>query len=415
MEKLYKKILDKIDDNKYINASYNVIINGKPLIFMAIVLKRIKLLVKMIDVKTNLNIFTYPEKLTPLSTAIYMNNIDIVKILVENNVDINKSVEKDDISPLMIASEMNNKDIVIILLNNKADINYVNTEGESAFKLSIINKSYDVFNYLLNSKIDINYKFNNDETLLTITIENNDKYLVDLLLKKKSDINYCKGFNWRTPVVLSVQNNSTNVIKSLVEGKSDIDGKDDGLSPLFFSIINDYEECFNILIELGANPNKKSRSKDSKGFITPLHISVAENSIKYLELLIENDADVNMMSSFNDETPLYIASYMNNYECLEILINNKANPDILKRETKLSAINIAVKDSDCYKLLLKEKNKRKLMKSKEYLYDNCPICLEKMNDGGEIEVTNCYHGFHKSCWRKYNKDICPICRGKAIS
>lgn len=92
---------------------------------------------------------------------------------------------------------------------------------------------------------------------------------------------------------------------------------------------------------------------------------------------------------------------------------NKANPDILKRGTKLSAIDIAVKESDCYKLLLEEKNKRKLMKCKEYLYDNCPICLEKMNDG-DIEITNCYHGFHKSCWEKYNKDICPICRGKAM-
>ena len=46
----------------------------------------------------------------------------------------------------------------------------------------------------------------------------------------------------------------------------------------------------------------------------------AENNEKYLELLIQHNADVNMMSSFNDETPLYIASYMNNYNCLKIII-----------------------------------------------------------------------------------------------
>ena len=413
MEKIYEKILDKIDDNKCIDVDYNMIINGKPLIFMVIVLKRIELLLKMINAKTNLDVVTYPEKLTPLSTAIYMNNLNIIKILVENKVDINKKTEEDNISPLMIASELNNKDIVELLLDNEADINYVNEEGESALKLSINNKSYDVLEYILNSTINVNNVLDNNETLLTIAIENDDKYLVELLLKKKSDVNYCKDFDWRTSLVLSAQNNSTNVIKSLVEAKAYVNGKKNGLSPLFFSIINNSEECFNILIKLGADPNKKSRSIGSEGFITPLHISVAENSVKYLKLLIKHKADVNMMSSFNDETPLYIASYMNNYNCLKILIENKANPDILKRGTKLSAIDIAVKDSDCYKLLLEEKNKRKLMKCKEYLYDNCPICLEKMNDD-DIEITNCYHGFHKSCWEKYNKDICPICRGKAM-
>lgn len=41
MEKLYEKILDKIVDNNYIDVDCNMIINGKPLIFMVIVLKKL--------------------------------------------------------------------------------------------------------------------------------------------------------------------------------------------------------------------------------------------------------------------------------------------------------------------------------------------------------------------------------------
>ena len=188
-----------------------------------------------------------------------------------------------------------------------------------------------------------------------------------------------------------------------------------GLTPLFFSIFNDSYESFRILLEAGSDPNRESSSSECDGFVTPLHVAVAEGNVKCVGDLLERGADPNKMSSFGNETPLYISAYMNDFECLQLLLKYKADPDILKQGTKLSAIDIAVKGSDCHELLVEEKNKRKLMKCKEYLDEKCPICLDEMTDGGEIEITNCYHGFHKECWEEYgSKEICPICRGKAI-
>ena len=44
--------------------------------------------------------------------------------------------------------------------------------------------------------------------------------------------------------------------------------------------------------------------------------------------------------------------------------------------------------------------------------DDCPICLDKLNDEKIVLQTNCGHHFHKECLTRSIKtsEKCPICR-----
>lgn len=56
--------------------------------------------------------------------------------------------------------------------------------------------------------------------------------------------------------------------------------------------------------------------------------------------------------------------------------------------------------------------------SKALLGENCPICLEPMDDHEEIIVFICFHGCHSACFMNYMSNIedevpsCPVCRKK---
>lgn len=44
--------------------------------------------------------------------------------------------------------------------------------------------------------------------------------------------------------------------------------------------------------------------------------------------------------------------------------------------------------------------------------DDCPVCMDKMDNICSLSITNCDHVFHNSClnkWRK-SKNSCPMCR-----
>jgi hypothetical protein len=43
-------------------------------------------------------------------------------------------------------------------------------------------------------------------------------------------------------------------------------------------------------------------------------------------------------------------------------------------------------------------------------YNNCPICLEPINNISNKKTLDCEHSFHKGCFNKYFDTTCPICK-----
>ena len=48
----------------------------------------------------------------------------------------------------------------------------------------------------------------------------------------------------------------------------------------------------------------------------------------------------------------------------------------------------------------------------DIIYDECPICLEPIDDIKDISTLKCNHKYHKICLKMWldRKPICPLCR-----
>ena len=56
--------------------------------------------------------------------------------------------------------------------------------------------------------------------------------------------------------------------------------------------------------------------------------------------------------------------------------------------------------------------KYKKIKSKDTIYDECPICLEYFDDKDKLAKLKCDHVFHVDCIKKWipRESSCPTCR-----
>ena len=95
---------------------------------------------------------------------------------------------------------------------------------------------------------------------------------------------------------------------------------DDKNTPLALSVFEDQLEVVNVLLELGANVNNADYEND-----TPLHYAVANGNLEMVAKLIEHGADVCARNVYQI-TPVWIAAYRNYPLILKLLLYNFADP-----------------------------------------------------------------------------------------
>jgi ankyrin repeat protein len=324
-------------------------------------LDMIKLLIS--DYKININCVNEDKK-SCLHIACEKNNIAMVKILVENNIDVNLH-DNDNLQALQYACKYNNLDIVKYLVENGANIyNYPNKI------FCVYDYSYDEYNnamnrlcssdkYILTSVFMEGYtsfyniqsiwnscnveivKFllESDKTYKThslyylelirkyiIYINKNNTYCEDIVLTNTVKIlkiliknHYDNGFtlscdNYEKYLFndkdnLYLNHNST-IIEPLIENNS-----------YYQSIINIKIDLINFLLENSyIDINSNINNKHDKLIH---YISRDYNNIKYLELLINYGADVNVYNKSN-LLPIHCAFLSKKYDNMIFLIKNKS-------------------------------------------------------------------------------------------
>ena len=95
---------------------------------------------------------------------------------------------------------------------------------------------------------------------------------------------------------------------------------DDKNTPLALSVFEDQLEVVNVLLELGANVNNADHEND-----TPLHYAVANGNFEMVAKLIEHGADVCARNAYQI-TPVWIAAYRNYPLILKLMLYNFADP-----------------------------------------------------------------------------------------
>jgi ankyrin repeat protein len=193
--------------------------------------------------------------LSPLHIAIQVNNCEIVKYLLEKNIDIN-SVDDNNLTPLHICALVNyeNDDKLIkILIESKADVNIKIKNNVSSITNPIFFKYYSHINKIIDYKID--YDIINGliigATPLCIAVSIGNINIIKTLLEAKSDPNI-KLFNGTTCLYTSVYANNYKVLSLLLEYGANPDYPHD-----LISITND-KKCIKLLTDA---KTKKMNSK----------------------------------------------------------------------------------------------------------------------------------------------------------
>ncbi|POY36035.1 hypothetical protein C3K47_12610 [Solitalea longa] len=95
----------------------------------------------------------------------------------------------------------------------------------------------------------------------------------------------------------------------------------DGFTPLGYACYFNHYDTAKLLIHCGADVNLAS---DNDFKVAPIHSAVACNSVEITNLLISNNANVNVMQALG-ATPLHTAAHNGNHQLVSILL--KAGAD----------------------------------------------------------------------------------------
>jgi len=138
------------------------------------------------------------------------------------------------------------------------------------------------------------------------------------LLQGPQDLNAIDTKTGNTLLHLAISNTNSTILGALLRGENkpelNILNKE-GLSPLCFAVLQNYEEGVELLLKAGAQVDLPS----DEGY-TPLHYAAENNSKEILKLLLKAGADINYKSE--DGTALHIATRENNDDIAFFLMEN---------------------------------------------------------------------------------------------
>ncbi len=103
-----------------------------------------------------------------------------------------------------------------------------------------------------------------------------------------------------------------------------------GATPLWVATRNNHHEVVRLLLELGADPNKRCINKGICHEEAPLHIAVGHNHTESLQLLLDHpdiEVDITMEEGV---TPIFIAYQEDNLESFIMLVNVGADPNTVR-------------------------------------------------------------------------------------
>lgn len=160
--------------------------------------------------------------ITPLITAIYFKNYDIVRLLVENGADVNYIYKKNNFSPLIFACNARDEKIIELLLYYEADVHVKDVNGYDCLQ-HLISKglppALETYNHHVIPELHWLFKNHYDSRNRK---EQNLKS-IDLLIDYGIDINYINKLDGLSKsvnalsILLEESSGNERAIKKLIE------------------------------------------------------------------------------------------------------------------------------------------------------------------------------------------------------
>ncbi|PSN36088.1 hypothetical protein C0J52_20527 [Blattella germanica] len=310
-------------------------------------------------------------ELTALHIAAFKGLDDMVTLLLKSGAHANvMAITSKCFLPLHCAIAKNKVNCLEILFHfSGVLIKLSNAERCRALFVASYSDAGDCMRFLIRNGISVNVSDSNNNTALLISASFGCKNTTQILLENGADVNAQTIKKMFTPLLSAVSNGHYDIFALLLEFGADVNATCiSGHNAAHFAAERGSQMCLQLLRGKGCNLNAQSTEGNSYSPIhvaafygrinvvifliccgvpvdtldflrkTPLYYAVCGRQYEVAELLLRNNADVNIRSNnSNQDTPLHIAAELGDARIINLFIENGALLELrtLKEETPL--------------------------------------------------------------------------------
>lgn len=288
---------------------------------------------------------------TPLTYALYHDNVELAKLLIESGADVNLK-DNDDNYPLNSACDTGDLGLVKLMLEKGADVTVTDEDNWTPLHYAVYSYSeenIDIVKLLVENGADVNARTKRGFTPLIYAGWDNGSYweggngfeMIKYLVSQNADIN-AKDEDGYNVGMSSARLINLECCKFLAENGFDFTVCDDeGQNPFhhfiyavtctsnedifyYVPLLEREEEIAELISFYASKCDINAKTNDEE---TVLHIAASSyfDYTKILEFLIENGADVNAPDDYNYTPIFYCRSRPN---MVQFLIDSGADVSV---------------------------------------------------------------------------------------
>jgi ankyrin repeat protein len=249
---------------------------------------------------------------------IVQSSRDVTRILLEHGADVNAR-RNDNTTSLHDAARNENAEVIPVLLEHGANVGAEDEQGRTPLHEATRNRNVEVVRMLLEHNADVNARAKDGSTPLLKAAENGSVEVVQMLIKHGANV-CAEDEEGKTPLHEATRNGNVELVRMLLEHSADVNARTKhGSTPLLMAAESGSVEVVRMLIEHGANADVKD-----EGGRTPLHGATGNGSVELVRMLLEHGADVNAQTN-DRSTALLMAAQYGNIEIVRTLLEHGVN------------------------------------------------------------------------------------------